>query len=209
MTFRSEKLRLESRIYALAWPEMTDGRHFLGSTVSGSEPTDTKSLTLSLYHYVLASASHALGFLTFASPSPHNRPHVDCEAPSAAAKHTQPPHHVLHKSFTIMSPSSQCAGSTTPSLAAVAFHNHVLARSYLLAGTAAHDDTASSLAISPNFSAAPLPGSLRPDLHVSQQPQQQLRRPSENAEKLQKFLSILHEAIDLINEDDDDVSSWL
>jgi hypothetical protein len=81
-----------------------------------------------------------------------------------------------------------------------------LARIRILSTTAARDDTASSLATSPSFSAAPSPESLGPALRGSHH--QQIRRPSEQAEKLQKFLSILHEAIDLINEDDD-VSSWL
>jgi hypothetical protein len=102
-------------------------------------------------------------------------------------------------SLTNMSSSSQCAGST-PSLSAVTLlHNHGLARSRFPSSNAAFAGRDGS---SPTLSATSPTGSLDPANIASQQPQ--LRSPSEQAEKLQKFLSILHEAIDLINEDDDD-----
>lgn len=100
---------------------------------------------------------------------------------------------------------SQCAGSV-PSLAVVALHDHALNRSNSLVLSAA---PAAGDATPPAFTANLSPGSL-PQTKVSQQqqmqqqqPQQQQRSPSEQAEKMQRFLSILHSAIDLINEDND------
>jgi hypothetical protein len=103
------------------------------------------------------------------------------------------------------SSSGQCTGSiiTPSSLDAVALYNHELARRRFLHGTAAPDD-----GFSRNLSGAPSPGSLGP-AQLASQPHYQLRIPAERAEKLQKFLTILHEAIELIDDDDDGSSDWL
>jgi hypothetical protein len=103
------------------------------------------------------------------------------------------------------SSSGQCTRSiiAANSLDAVTLYNHERARRRFLHGTSAPGDGSSR-----NLSAAPSPGFLGPAQRASQ-PQYQLRSPAERAEKLQKFLTILHEAIDLIDDDDDGKSDWL
>jgi hypothetical protein len=115
-----------------------------------------------------------------------------------------------------MTSPDRCTNSTNnaDALAALVAHRHqslaLLSRpegsgSYPDAMTSS--DTTAAAAPSPPSSLGGTRTSQIQQIHEQQHqhhPHQQERRPIQDAAKLKKFLTILHEAIDLVNEDDDD-----
>jgi uncharacterized protein (DUF885 family) len=111
-----------------------------------------------------------------------------------------------------MTSPDRCTNSTNndDALAALVAHRHPsLALLGRREGSGSYPDAMTSS--DTTAAAAPSPPSSLGRTQVSQlqqqQQQQQERRPIQDAARLKKFLTILHEAMDLVNDEEDD--DWL